>query len=187
VTVDTGFVVPTNVADDLPATTLIVPGMTKAGFELVRLSVVPLAGATPESVTTNDTVLPPSTADGVATTDKTRGVFIETFATTAMPFALAVTFEVTSDATTVVDIGTVTDAFPAGTVIDAGNTNDEILDVSFTISAPAGAGTVRSIVSVPFPPPVSSDGENVIRCGAGTRMAKTVDADSAFAVALIVA
>jgi hypothetical protein len=104
-----------------------------------------------------------------------------------MPFALAVTFAVTSDATTVVDIGTVTDAFPAGTVIDAGNTNDEILDVSFTISPPAGAGTVRSTVSVPFRPPVSSDGENVIRCGAGTRMAKTVDADSAFAAALMVA
>jgi hypothetical protein len=161
--------------------------MTNAGFELVRVSVVPLAGATPESVTTKETGLPPSTADGVATTDKTRGVFIERFATTAMPFALAVTFAVTSDATTVVDIGTVSDAFPAGIVMDAGNINDEILDVSFTIRPPAGAGTVRSIVSVPFPPPVISDGENAIRCGAGTRMANTVDANSALAVALMVA
>jgi hypothetical protein len=161
--------------------------MTNAGFELDIVNVVPLEGATPESVTTKETDLPPSTADGVATTDKTRGVLIERFATTAMPFALAVTFAVTSDATTVVDIDTVTDAFPAGTVTDAGKTNDAILDVSFTLNPPAGAGTVRSIVSDPFPPPVSSDGENVIRCGAGTRMASTVDAYSAFAVALMVA
>jgi hypothetical protein len=187
VTLDTTLDVPTKVPVDFPAATFTVPGTTNAPLVLAIVSEVPLAGATPLRVTMKATGLPPRTDAGVARIDFTLGVFIGMFATTAIPFALAVTFAVTSVETTKAVIGIVTDDFPAGTDTEAGITNDAILDVSLTNSPPVGAGTVRTIVAVPLPPPVSSDGVKVMRCGAGTRIARTVDANSAFAVALIVA
>ena len=187
VALDTELVVPAKLTVAFPDGTLMLPGTTNTLFVLVIVSDVPLAGATPLNVTVKATGLPPRTEVGVAMIDLTLGVLIEMFATTAIPFALAVTFAVTSDETTNVAIGIVTDDFPAGTDTDVGMTNDVMLDVSFTISPPVGAGTVRSIVAVPLAPPVNSDGVKVMRCGAGTRMASTVDANSALAVALIVA
>ena len=187
VTLDTELVVPTKLTVAFPDGTLMLPGTTNTLFVLAIVSDVPLAGATPLNVTVKATGLPPRIDDGVAMIVFTLGVFIGMFATTAIPFALAVTFAVTSDDTTKVAIGIVTDDFPAGTDTDVGMTNDAMLDVSFTISPPVGAGTVRSIVAVPLAPPVNSDGVKVMRCGAGTRMASTVDANSALAVALIVA
>ena len=187
VALDTELVVPTKLTVAFPDGTLMLPGTTNTLFVLAIVSDVPFAGATPLKVTVKATGLPPRTDDGVAVIVFTLGVFIAMFATTAIPFALAVTFAVTSDDTTKVAIGIVTDDFPAGTDTDVGMTNDAMLDVSFTISPPVGAGTVRSIVAVPLAPPVSSDGVKVMRCGAGTRMASTVDANSALAVALIVA
>ena len=187
VALDTELVVPTKLTVAFPDGTLTLPGMTNTPLVLTIVSEVPLAGATPLRVTVKATGLPPRTAVGVAMIDLTLGVFIEMFATTAIPFALAVTFAVTSDDTTKVAIGIVTDDFPAGTATDVGMTNDAMLDVSLTISPPVGAGTVRSIVAVPLAPPVNSDGVKVMRCGAGTRIASTVDANSALAVALIVA
>jgi len=183
----TGDVVTLNVAVVAPAATVTEIGVTALGLLEFKLIVVPAEGAGPFSVTVPVDGVPPITEDGERVTLTKLGARIVSVAVWLVPLSEAEIVAAVVAATGVVVIVNVVELAPAGIVTVDDVLALVLLEVTVTVSPPAGAGPFRVKVPVEDVPPITEAGLTVTPVRVAGLMVRVAVTDVPFRVAVIVA
>ena len=142
-----------NVALVAPAVTVTVLGTAALAELLVRLIVVPAAGAAPLRLTTPEAEVPPLTLVGVIATEVRESVVISRSASRVRVPTVPLILARVLAPTDVVETVNEAEVAPAGTETEGGTVADALLLAKVTVVPPEGAAWFNVAVPVDEPPP----------------------------------
>jgi hypothetical protein len=180
----TGTVLIGKLAEVAPNDTVTVFATETAELSLLRLTAMPLPGASPLSVTVPVAETPPVTLTGSRARPVTVGaltVSVAVFDPLRVPVIVAVVLDPTGDVVT----PNVVEVAPPGTFTLAGTVAGPAL-LSVTAIPPVGAGPLSVTVPVEEPPPSTAVGLSVSPAMTGGLIVRTAVFETAPRVAVIV-